>query len=78
MACGAPVITSTTTAMPEVAGNAAYLVDPENVDDLSKAISELTNNVVLKDFIKEKGLKRAEDFSWKNTAFQTQNIYLSK
>jgi glycosyltransferase involved in cell wall biosynthesis len=78
MACGTPVITSTTTAMPEVAGNAAYLVDPQNVDELTKAINELTNNIDLNTAIKEKGLKRAEDFSWKNTAFQTQNIYLTK
>jgi glycosyltransferase involved in cell wall biosynthesis len=78
MACGTPVITSTTTAMPEVAGKAAYLVDPQNVDELTKAINELTNNIDLNTAIKEKGLKRAEDFSWKNTAFQTQNIYLTK
>jgi glycosyltransferase involved in cell wall biosynthesis len=78
MACGTPVITSTTTAMPEVAGNAAYLVDPQNIDELTKAINELTNNIELNTAFKEKGLKRAEDFSWKNTAFQTQNIYLTK
>lgn len=76
MACGTPVITSTTTAMPEVAGKAAYLVDPLNVIELSEAISKLTNSATLIDRMKEKGLKRAEDFSWKNTAFQTQNIYL--
>ena len=78
MACGTPVITSNTTAMPEVAGNAAYLIDPLNTDELANAMIELTSNRILKEYIIEKGLKRAEDFSWKNTAYQTQKTYLFK
>jgi glycosyltransferase involved in cell wall biosynthesis len=78
MACGTPVITSKTTAMPEVAGNAAYLIDPLNINELAEAMKELTLNAILKEYIIEKGLKRSEDFSWKNTAYQTQKTYLSK
>lgn len=76
MACGTPVITSKTTAMPEIAGNAAYLIDPSNFTELSNAILEVSNNLILNKAMSEKGLKRAEDFSWKQTAYQTQKTYL--
>jgi glycosyltransferase involved in cell wall biosynthesis len=78
MACGTPVITSNTTAMPEIADNAAYLINPLNVSELSEAIIELTQNPTLRDCLIEKGLKRAEGFSWKNTAYLTQKTYLYK
>jgi glycosyltransferase involved in cell wall biosynthesis len=77
MACGTPVITSNTTAMPEVAQNAAFLIDPLSTDELAYAMNELTSNSILKEHAIEKGQKRAEDFSWKNTAYQTQKFYLS-
>jgi len=75
MACGTPVITSNTSAMPEVAGGAAILIDPFNVDDLSNQIVALLSNNTLRDTKIEQGLQRAKAFSWDNAAMQVLNIY---
>ncbi len=75
MACGTPVITSTTSSLPEVAGNAACLVDPQKPDEIFNAIQRLlTDN----DFYISKqrdGFKNALRFSWKNAAEKTLSIY---
>ncbi len=68
MACGCPVVTSNTSSLPEVAGNAAMLVDPYNVEEMAGAMDlVLTNRYVAHD-LKEKGLERAGKFSWKESA----------
>jgi glycosyltransferase involved in cell wall biosynthesis len=75
MACGVPVITSNTSSMPEIAHDAAFLIDPFNPETIANAIIELRNNPKLKKQLSEKGIKRAADFSWANNARQTISIY---
>lgn len=75
MACGTPVITSNTSAMPEVANDAAMLVNPFDVKSISEAIRKALSNQKLYNQLKFSGLNRAMAFSWENTAHKTINIY---
>jgi len=75
MACGTPVITSNTSSMPEVAGDAAILINPESKDDLAKAIEKLLSDDKLYERLKEAGLKRATAFNWNLTAREVLKIY---
>lgn len=75
MACGVPVITSNQGALPEVAGGAALLVDPENVGSIADAISELLNDHALQDHLKAAGKKHAADFTWQRAAEATLSLY---
>jgi glycosyltransferase involved in cell wall biosynthesis len=75
MACGTPVITSNRGALPEVAGNAALFVDPEDLDSIAGAILELINDDVLQNRLKIAGRKRAAEFTWQNTAKATLSLY---
>ena len=63
MACGAPVVTSGTSSMPEVAGNAAVLVDPEETDEIAAAIDRLLGDSDLRRQLRDRGLERARSFS---------------
>jgi glycosyltransferase involved in cell wall biosynthesis len=67
MACGLPVVTSNTSALPEVAGQAALLVDPTSVDQISDAITRITCDTALQDMLRKKGLVQASQFSWATT-----------
>lgn len=67
MACGTPVLTSTATAMPEVAGDAAILVDPYDVDAIVDGMRRLAEDSDLRKTLRENGLKRAKLFSWEKT-----------
>jgi len=75
MACGVPVITSNVSAMPEVAGDAAILVDPNDIKDLAAAIDHVLADKVLRDNMIEKGLRRSQLFSWKRAACDTLDLY---
>lgn len=75
MACGTPVITSNTSSMPEVAGDAALLIDPTQPDTLAAAISELLTNDTRRAELRDKGLRRVQEFSWSKTARQIKRIY---
>ena len=75
MACGTPVITSNTTSLPEVAGGAAVLVDPEDRDALCDAMATVLSDHPLRDVLKQKGLLRATEFSWKRCADLTAEVY---
>ncbi len=75
MACGAPVITSNETALPEVAGDAAYLVDPRDVRALTRAIVQVAADENLQRELKARGLARANQFSWACLANQTIAVY---
>ena len=72
MACGVPVITSNTTCLPEVVGDAARLVSPRSVDQLAAAISDLTDDTRLREEYVRKGFNRVEAFTWERTASQVQ------
>lgn len=75
MACGAPVITSSTTSMPEVAGDAALLVDPYSIDSIAGALDELLGSEDRRRELRDAGLRRASTFSWRRTAEDTMLIY---
>jgi len=74
-ASGTPVITSNTSSMPEVAGDAALLVDPNSLDQITQALQSLIEDQDLRDSLKEKGIARSRQYSWKNTAEATKKIY---
>jgi glycosyltransferase involved in cell wall biosynthesis len=75
MACGAPVITSNTTALPEVAGDAALLVNPEDTDELADAMVRVLDDQALRATLREKGFQRAKHFTWERAARQTLAVY---
>ena len=75
MGCGVPVITSNISAMPEVAGDAAILVEPDNINDLAAAIDRVLADKTLRDNLIEKGLRRSQLFSWKQAACDTLDLY---
>jgi glycosyltransferase involved in cell wall biosynthesis len=75
MACGAPVITSNNSALREVAGNAAVLVNPLNVRELTEAMARFAEDEPLCREFSLRGLNRAGEFSWDTTARLTQQVY---
>lgn len=77
MASGTPVLTSSESSLPEVAGNAALCVDPYDVGAITDGINRLFSDQDLYNELREKGLRRAEDFSWRTTAEQTWQTILS-
>ena len=68
MQSGVPVITSNTSCMPEIAGDAALLADPFSPASIAKQMIKLESNVLLKKELIEQGLKRSSHFSWDKTA----------
>lgn len=75
MACGTPVITSHVSSLPEVVGDAAILIDPNNIDELAGAIYNVLANKDLQKELREKGIRQAKKFSWSETAKQTLRVY---
>ncbi|REG89761.1 glycosyltransferase family 4 protein [Winogradskyella sediminis] len=75
MACGVPVITSNTSSMPEVAGDAAYLVNPKNETEIFEAILKIRVVTTLKKELIKKGLKQYQLFTWENAAKKVLEIY---
>lgn len=65
--CGCPVITSNSSSLPEVVGDAAILVNPKNVDEISQAIDRVLMDKFLKKELKKLGLKQSKKYSWENT-----------
>jgi glycosyltransferase involved in cell wall biosynthesis len=75
MACGTPVITSCNSSLPEIVGDAAKLVNPYDTEKLAASINRiLSDDGMMKTLIKN-GLKRAEMFNWKKTAWETLKVY---
>ncbi len=74
MASGTPVLTSNTTALPEVAGGAALLVDPTSVDQIAVATEKIVSDTSLRRQLREKGLARAAQFSWFSTAARVHEL----
>jgi glycosyltransferase involved in cell wall biosynthesis len=75
MACGCPVITSNVSSLPEIAGQAAFLVNPYDIRDICGAIARLLTDPRLRSELVTKGKERSEIFSWAKTAEETLNIY---
>ncbi|MFQ3661823.1 MAG: glycosyltransferase family 1 protein, partial [Chloroflexaceae bacterium] len=76
MACGAPVLTSTTSALPEVAGDAALLVDPCDTDAIAAALRRLAADAPLRASLRARGLVRAADFTWERCARKTLDVLM--
>lgn len=75
MACGVPVITSNTTSLPEVVGNAGITLPPTDVARVSEALRQIICDKELRTTMRQKGLKQARLFSWEATARETLEIY---
>jgi glycosyltransferase involved in cell wall biosynthesis len=75
MACGTPVITSNTSSLPEVAGNAAILVDPYDVKKISQAIGQVLSNEQLQKEMREKGIENTKRFSWEKAASALLEVF---
>jgi len=75
MACGTPVITSNISSLPELAGNAALLIDPTNPAELAAVMRYLCNEPTLRADLQARGLAQVKQFSWAKTARQTLAVY---
>lgn len=75
MACGAPVISSRSSSLPEVVGDAGVLVDPLNVDALAESLRRVLEDWAFADALAQQGVRRAAGFSWKKTAAETIAVY---
>ena len=76
MACGTPIVTSNTSSLPEVAGDAALLVDPRNPREITSAVQQLLTDTALRAELSSRGVVRARQFTWKKTAERTVQVFL--
>jgi glycosyltransferase involved in cell wall biosynthesis len=74
MACGCPVLTSTTGSPPEVVEDVGYLIDPLEVNDIAAGICEVLSNAERRGAMVTKGLERVKDFSWEKCARDTMRV----
>ena len=74
MACGTPVVTSNRTALPEVVGEAAVLVDPYEVEAIAWGIRRVVDDQELRQALVHKGLARAQQFTWEQTAARVWQV----
>jgi glycosyltransferase involved in cell wall biosynthesis len=77
MACGVCVVTSNTSSMPEIAGEAAVMVDPYDTAALAGAVYDLISSKEKKALLREKGFIQAKKFNWENTAREILSEYIS-
>ncbi len=75
MRCGIPVVCSNSGSLPEVAGDAAILLDPDDVDGFTAAIERVLTTPDLALSLREKGLRQAAQFTWERTARETLDVY---
>lgn len=71
---GTPVVTSNRSSLPEVAGQAALLVDPEDVDEIAQGIFKLIDDQGLRSQLIERGYERLREFDWNGTAARVENL----
>jgi glycosyltransferase involved in cell wall biosynthesis len=75
MARGVPVLTSSVSAMPEIAGDAALLVDPMDVQSIADGLRRLTTDTILRERLIHAGLERAKQFTWEKSVQETWKVY---
>jgi glycosyltransferase involved in cell wall biosynthesis len=75
MASGTPVVTSNVSSLPEVAGDAAILVDPYHPRSIADGIRRVLTDAPLRDQLRQKGLARARQFSWETSVRRVREIY---
>jgi len=78
MACGCPVITSNTSSLPEVVGDAAIMIDPTNTEQLAYEMERVLLSEALRRDLIAKGYENCKRFSWSKTAEMTENVYLER
>jgi glycosyltransferase involved in cell wall biosynthesis len=76
-ATGTPAIVTNVSSIPEIAGTAARLVDPMNVEEIAIAMVELAGSEKMKQDLREKGRKQVERFNWEKCARETLKVYKS-
>ncbi len=75
MACGTPVVAANTSSLPEVAGDAALLIDPTDTDALAEALRAATSDAAQRESLRQRGIERARRFTWRAAAAQLRAIY---
>jgi len=75
MACGTPVITSNTTSLPEVVGDAGIMIDPHDVDLIADMMYKVLTDSELSEELSKKGIERSKRFNWDNAAKETLRVY---
>ena len=75
MACGAPTIISDRGSLPEIAGGASLVVDPDNIDELAEALARVMDDEALRLDLQYKGFERVTEFSWERCARETLKVY---
>jgi len=75
MGCGTPTITSNVSSLPEVAGNAAVLVEPTDIDAIVRAVRQINDDPNYRQDLIDRGLARVKEFGWQKTAEQTASFY---
>jgi len=75
MACGTPVVGSDKTSVPEIIGDAGLIVDPNNIENLSKTIYKVLTNKGLRNSLIKRGYERVRNFSWEKTAQKTLEVF---
>lgn len=74
MACGTPVITSNISSLPEVTGDAAILINPYHIEEITAAMETIINDSELRKQLSQQGIKRADKFSWEQTGLATVEV----
>jgi glycosyltransferase involved in cell wall biosynthesis len=75
MAHGTPVVTSNTSSLPEVVGNAAVLVNPENIFEMVRALHRVLTDQPLRERLKQRGYEQAQRYSWENSVRRLRQVY---
>ncbi|MFQ3577539.1 MAG: glycosyltransferase family 1 protein [Verrucomicrobiia bacterium] len=75
MACGCPVVCSTAGSLPEVAGDAAVMVDPHSIESIAQGILDVISDPVRAAGLRERGFEQAGKFTWKTCAEETLELY---
>ncbi|MCX7785257.1 MAG: glycosyltransferase family 4 protein [candidate division WOR-3 bacterium] len=74
MACGTPVVCSNSSSLPEIGKDAVLYFNPYSVDELTNQLTKLINDAKLRQELSQKGIARAQEFSWQKTARQTLEV----
>ncbi|HLX56750.1 MAG TPA: glycosyltransferase family 1 protein [Ktedonobacteraceae bacterium] len=75
MACGAPVVTSNTSSLPEVVGDAALLVDPRSINEIANSITRILESQQLQEELRQKGYQQAARYTWQKSAQKMLTVY---
>jgi len=75
MACGCPVVVSNVSALPEVCGDAALYVDPNDTQSIAAGMQRVLSDETLRSDLIERGLRRVKNFTWEKTAGETLKVF---